>query len=188
MKRRWRLWLVLLTLLISATVLVMPSVHWRLIGWVMRQEFYAGRPTSWWESEIEEHFIAVRIVEPRVSGMPPPSERGEIWDWFCQEQNSLWERISQQFAFSAPSIIAIEAGPSPLVLGDPEALPVLLELCNSRHPKVRAVAVFGLGAQRSAVLDLSDIIQKASQDPDEDVRSSATRAMTRLSQESATNR
>jgi hypothetical protein len=45
MKRRRCLSLCLTLLLVA--LLMLPGVHWRLIGWVKGEAFYQGRPTNY---------------------------------------------------------------------------------------------------------------------------------------------
>src|SRR5262245_16011279 len=52
LKRRWRLLLGLALLILVGGALLLPAVHWRVIGWVRGEAFYHGRPSSYWSGEI----------------------------------------------------------------------------------------------------------------------------------------
>jgi hypothetical protein len=53
MTRRWRLWLTLGLLLLLGSLALVPSVRWRVVGWVRGEAFYQGRPTTYWRRQVE---------------------------------------------------------------------------------------------------------------------------------------
>jgi hypothetical protein len=54
-RRRWKLCLgSLLFVLIGA--LLLPSVHWPLIGWWQGEAFFQNRPTSYWRQRIHRYY------------------------------------------------------------------------------------------------------------------------------------
>lgn len=127
MKRRWRLWLILALLLLGGSLLH-PAVHWRLIGWAKGEVFYQGRPTSYWLCECEQW------------------EGGITWHWnitlgYWHRVPSRWETFLERVSGS-PSAASTKM---PLVQGDPESVPVLMELLASSEEKARLIALEGLG-------------------------------------------
>jgi hypothetical protein len=127
MKRRWRLGL-LLTLLLLGGSLLHPAVHWRLIGWAEREAFYRGQPTSYWQQECENWL-------PLLSAS---SGRADV-TWVRRRPE--WEqRFAHLIGLSVSSYVNV-----PLVDGDPESVPVLLELLQrTSNNRVRIVALTGL--------------------------------------------
>ena len=68
MKQRWRLWLGLALLFLVAGWMVAPSVYWRSVGWWRGEAFYRGRPTSYWETEIQDR--SSRLAEGSLQNNP----------------------------------------------------------------------------------------------------------------------
>ncbi len=126
MKRRKPLWHILPLLLLGGCLLH-PAIHWRLIGWAKGEAFYQGRPTSYWRAECE-----------RWGG-------GITWHWnitlgYWHRVPSEWEKLLEGVSGS-PSATTTKM---PLVQGDPESVPVLMELLAS-SAKARLIAMEGLG-------------------------------------------
>jgi hypothetical protein len=124
MKRRWRLWLIL-TLLFVGGSLLHPAVHWRLIGWAKGEAFYQGRPTSYWRWECERW------------------QPGRLWSyssWSWHRAPSQWENVLNRLLdtpFSSSEGL-------PLHQGEPEGVPVLIELVESSRGNTRLIAIQGL--------------------------------------------
>jgi hypothetical protein len=92
---------------------------------------YQGLPTSWWAA-------AVRRCEPRIGGR---LDCTPFVHW--GEPPRAWEawlsRLGLRCPFETPRLR------STLLRGDPEAVPVLLELLRRPEPDARLAAVDGLG-------------------------------------------
>lgn len=129
MKRRWRLWLGLTLVLFLGSSLLHPAVHWRLIGWARGEAFYQGRPTSWWARECRQWEL--RLV--------PSSDGGTLSiiepDWV---RHPTW--LEQKLGLGGHTAEEI-----PLLLGEPTAVPVLIQLAGYDDGKVLRFALFGLG-------------------------------------------
>lgn len=137
MKRRWKLWLSLV--LLTGGLVALPAMHWRVIGWVRGEAFYQGMPASWWAREIRGTYL------PALRGARPgPTE------WWVATRSSLWDQLYQRFTPRAgvPAFPVMDAVTgSPLLDGDPAALPLLLSLVHDRDAMIRSVAICGLLAQ-----------------------------------------
>src|SRR5208283_4904884 len=133
MKRRWRLWLGLALLFLVAGWMVAPSVYWRGLGWWRGEAFYLGRPSRYWETEIRDRYSG--LVE---GSLPNNPVLFSLPTW--------WEQLFDKVGVYQPVSITKPA----LLEGDPEGIPVLLELLRSPDPKCRQVAVIGLGLCHNA--------------------------------------
>jgi hypothetical protein len=69
------------------------------------------------------------------------------------------------------------SGELPLLEGDPDALPVLVELLHSADPKGRRAAIQGLTALGAAAKEVIPDLVRALDDPDHDVRVDARQAL-----------
>src|SRR5262245_8848232 len=120
-----RRWLCLSASLVSvaALSLIHPAVHWRLIGWARGEAFYQGRPTSYWRKE------AHQWVTPQLKNLFTWSRRSSWWE----------ERLANVVGMNFNLDQAI-----PWILGDAQAVPMLLELLADEDPHVCAVAISGL--------------------------------------------
>jgi len=169
MKHRRRLWLVLLLLLLVGGLLLVPSVRWPVYGWLRGQAFYQGMPTSWWTKEIEESHHYIPFVE---------SEDGGTSEWCVETSVSLWDQWLLRLkprptAIPVPEIILS----SPLLMGDPQALPVLLALVRGDSAKGRRVAIRGLLAQGKPNPEVVQALLAAIGDSDNEVRQDAIAAL-----------
>lgn len=146
MKRRWRLWLALLLLLVTGATLLLPAVHWRLVGWAKGEAIYDGRPTSWWVHDIEDNFVQTVAFEPIFLGGPPPDPGPPIpVDWARKASAPWWEWRPSWWDNSSNLVTQLfRVESAPLVNADPAALPVLLELLRRPEAKSRQVAVTGI--------------------------------------------
>src|SRR5208283_1878452 len=108
----WRYLLLASLLAVAIPVVYHPDVHWRLIGWWQGEAFYQGRPTSWWATEVSEYEYSCKEI-----------------DWHCWIR--IWSRTEQPVftdrlkavLLGRPALQRIRI--LPLVVGDPNALPVL---------------------------------------------------------------
>lgn len=114
MKHRRRLALLaLVLLLLIGSWLCGPRVYWSAIGRYRGDAWYDGNPSSWWVKRVRETEGPWKVRGSRaISGnfpLPP--------------KPSLWEKLYEDWIRPAP-------GPSPydLVVGDPNAIPVLLDM------------------------------------------------------------
>jgi hypothetical protein len=87
MKRRWRIWLLLVLLLFVAASILVPPVRWRLLGWSKGEAFYQGRPTTYWREQVRVY--TERMAELERRGAPgsvpiPPAPWSGVWDLFRQ--------------------------------------------------------------------------------------------------------
>jgi len=121
---RRRLCLCLLLLLVA--LLLLPAVHWRLIGWVKGEAFYQGRPTSYWKWDCQQWEHVPAILGPAYWR----KTRSARWDNSVRE----WLGISTQPTPESP----------PLFSADPDALPVLLELLDLDDEPSQRIAIVGI--------------------------------------------
>src|SRR5262245_53360191 len=126
MKRRWRLWLALASLLLIGVAVVQPAVHWRLIGWARGEAFYQGRPTRHWTLECQQR--ECRFV------LQPCARVGHT-EWL--RHPTRWEKQFSWLVGTKP------AATMPLLSGDPTAALVLVELLRDEAPETRRIAITG---------------------------------------------
>jgi hypothetical protein len=120
MKRRWRLFVVLVLLLVVGVSFLLPSVHWRVIGWVKGEAFYQDRPTSYWRRE------ALKLSDwqgEQISGQKP---REPSW-------------VEKLLPPDGPFLFANKVSE-----GDAALVPVLTEMLTDEDPRVRTQAEWGL--------------------------------------------
>jgi hypothetical protein len=178
-RRRWRLWLSLAVLLLGATLLL-PAIHWRVLGWIRGEALYEGRPTSWWVRDIEEYYIPIveGVVFVRGFGNPGSVSRGPV-GWSREAPPPWWEWRPEWVA-PAATVKVINVTDAPLINGERDALSVLLELVQRPEVKVRQVAVTGLGSlslQEPAALAA---LRQAALDPEPAVRCQAEETLYKL--------
>src|SRR5262249_40577366 len=104
---RWRLWLVLVLLLLVAGLALVPQVRWPIYGWFRGEAFYQGMPTSWWAQEIRESYRPVAVAEAIavvVEGGPAANEMTAAepgpTEWWRERPSSTWDRVTQWIDFS----------------------------------------------------------------------------------------
>lgn len=170
MRKRWRLCLVLMLLLLVSGLLLIPSVRWPVYGWFRGEAFYEGMPTSWWAKEIEESVYCVWVEDPEYGGS---SE-----EWCVKPTASLW-----QWLRGIP-VKDIGLG-SPLLMGDPHALPVLLELIRGDSAKGRRVAIRGLLNHGKREPEIVRALLAAIGGSDDEVRQDAIDALQHIDREAA---
>jgi HEAT repeats len=125
-----------------------------------REGCFRGQTTSQWEWTLRRWAIG--------TGGKHNGWRSTSWVY----QPSFVERHLEKLGFQPEAPCSL-----PLLEGDPEAVPVLVELLKSPDPKVRQIAVQGLekiGEQARA--GTSGLVE-ALDDPEEEVRRDAAQAL-----------
>ena len=182
MKRRWKLWVALAVLF--GSLVALPAVHWRVIGWAQGEAFYQGRPTSWWSSEIEDSYHERLILWSGLGRLPEVLPN--LPDWWVDTPSSLWVRMRQQLKSGNTAIPVMDvSNNSPLLNGDPTVLPLLLALVRSQSAKVRRVAISGLFAQGKQTPEVVPALLQLLDDPEDEVRRDALIALRQLDPEAA---
>jgi hypothetical protein len=153
-----RLLLGLILLLLAGCVLGLPPVHWRLIGAWRDEEFYLGRPTSWWAQQVEREAHLQPVVLPYVRPpMPAAVTPRPWWQWWGAGSGSATDALLD---------------------GYEPAQPVLLELLRRDNPQVRLAAVYGLEAYRPESPAVTQALRRAAEhDADDGVRWTAAWAL-----------
>jgi HEAT repeat protein len=114
MIRSWRFRLALVLILILAGIWIVPASRWAIIGYLKREHFYEGRPTSYWSNEIQT-YVALRSAPGRPV--------------------TLWDRTLVFFGIRLRRV-------KPSILdGMAEGLPVLIDLINSENTEVSREAM-----------------------------------------------
>jgi len=145
MKPRRRLLLLLLPLLLLGGLLLVPSVRWRLVGWVKGEAFYRGRPTSFWSELLVADFAA---NSPASS---PLIDRDFPCGWL--QAAGLFTRSSSFSPFD--------------LVGTPECIPVCRELLDEKHPPlVRAYAAYSLRDAESETETILPVLIELLRDDD----------------------
>jgi hypothetical protein len=116
MKRRRLLLLLLLPVL--GGLLLVPSVHWRVVGWGRGEAFYQGRPTSYWSRELNRWISASTQQGTATTDL--------IEQWF------IWLGLASPDS-KQPTILE----------GQADAIPVLRELAKDERPSIRWQAFRG---------------------------------------------
>lgn len=120
-----------------------------LAGWWKCEASYKGKYTCEWNAEIKEWSLGLLpfdTAEPRVWRLKP-------------------SRAETSGVLQFPDVS--------LLNGDPEAIPVLLELLTSDDSNVRFFACMGLGKAGAGATAAVQALQKALKDPDPSVRDEA---------------
>jgi hypothetical protein len=167
--RRWRLWVALTLFVVAVGVATHPAVYWPVRGWLSGEAWYVGWPTSYWEWQATSY---------EQYGMPQScaavNDPGVI-AWSAAPRRGLIEEFCVQY-------LGIGMGPplpaTSILDGDPAALPVLLEMSQSKTLTVRAVAAFGLYQQHhypDTPLAAVDALVRLAGDPDRKLRYNARR-------------
>ena len=121
----------MLTVLVAVAILSLPPVHWRLIGWVKGEAYYQGRPTSYWDGEIQKRYV---FRQQRCGGLG--GECGTVFEYW-QRDPSAWEEWAEKtLGVAVPGDSSVTFS-----IAEEEAVSVLLELfINSANVKVRCFA------------------------------------------------
>src|SRR4051794_30855540 len=107
------------------TVLAVPAVHWRLVGWAKREPFYQGRPAGYWAAELRTLKVYSRPAQRAVG--PGPGETYPIWmGWRPADRRRVaWVRERLGWDYTVSQVFEADL---PLARPDPSAAPVLRSL------------------------------------------------------------
>jgi len=124
--------------------------YWTILGWLRGEGFYNGRPTSYWESELEQwQDIGAQSQSSGSSTMFVPSRGESLVDVqyydILQRRQGNFGRLTSLIGIDTSS----ESATPTLMDGDPAAEPVLSELLVSESEHVRFLAEAGLQAIRT---------------------------------------
>jgi hypothetical protein len=156
MRKRWAYLLICCLWAFSPLGIVV----WRLSSAHPTPEsVYLGRTTGWWEAECQQWEV--------IAEFP-----GDCW-W--GEPETLWGR--------RPALA--KGNKMPLLAGDRAAVPVLVELLNSRKANVRRIAAQGLGEVGPAAEPSVPALIAAVKDRDRGVQNAAALALFRVDPEAA---
>jgi hypothetical protein len=118
-------------------------------GWLFGEEFYEGRPTSWWRHELAQwEIIDATPAMMMFGGNMQPLQRSAVliyqrdltwWDRLRQGDWAFWQDRPGRIDFTNNSF----SGPA-IVSGHAEAEPVLRALLDDPAPRVRRMARLGL--------------------------------------------
>jgi hypothetical protein len=129
MKRRKLIWLGLATVVTIAGVALLPSVHWRLIGWARSEAFFEGRPTSYWKRDVRQWQMIDSFLSGDLYFFPP--EEPTPFEGFLEKYFGVRHRKN---------------GPvHPLDDAGAASVPVLVELLSCEEKNVRLFAIQSLG-------------------------------------------
>lgn len=155
---------------------LLPKLYWKLTGWQQGMAFYRGMPTRWWELEIENTYFPAFVAPmsvTRESRLPSfDSNQTTIWRE-VHSQHSIWDYCTANWSKNAPTATGSNNVGTSLTAGDRDSLPVLLELVNSKVPKVRQVAVNGLGVLYEFSPEVRSTVLRMTGDEDPNVRKEA---------------
>jgi len=156
-RRRRRLLFCLAGVVILATLAVYQSA---LIGWWRGEAKYKGRYTNSWRAELRG-YDRIGIGDYGV-------------DWiFVRRPSRLEVWLAKVMRGNAPKVHP----PAPLQDGDPEAIPVLVELLKSPEPIVRIMAASGLQQIGSLASEAVPALSALVDDEDGDVAFTARQAI-----------
>jgi hypothetical protein len=132
-----------------------------LIGWWRGEAKYKGRYTNSWRAELRSYysFSASNLGTAEWSFFPRTSK---LEDWFGKVMSGNSLKVHP---------------PAPLQDGDPEAIPVLVELLNAPEPIVRLMAAAGLEQIGSPAGEAIPALSALVDDEDGDVAFAARQAI-----------
>jgi hypothetical protein len=188
MTRRRKLTLMMVAVVALGSVLALPAVHWRLIGWANAEPFWQGRPASYWSAaiarcEANEVWYPGNLVFPEGEPYPFNGTRFERRiDYLERAAIELREHLPAALAWDGPY-------PSPMPDSTADAVPMLTALLSDPEAKVRFFAAGRLGGQlgqaRSSVPALRRLLSDgAAVTPTKSVRDAARTALGRIDPES----
>jgi hypothetical protein len=152
-KRRKLLLICLAALVILATAAFNQSA---LIGWWRGEAKYKGRYTNSWRAELRSYDNCFRISS----------------EWYFCHTPSRWEQWLSKILPNS-SQLSNRFDP-PWEDGDPEAIPVLVELLKSPERHVRIIAAYGLEIIGPPARDaIPALLAMLLRDDDEDVATEA---------------
>jgi hypothetical protein len=120
--------------------LSLPAVHWRLAGWWRGEPFYRGRPVSWWAGELSTLYA---LFDATGVGVTIPE---------CYRPDCLLPDLRRRMGWVVPTR-QLRPADVPFAAGNPDALPVLLDLLAHPDSTVRAHAAHGLSQLGPAARD-----------------------------------
>jgi hypothetical protein len=133
MKRCKLVWLGLATVVTIAGVALLPSVHWRLIGWARNEAFFQGRPTSYWKRDVRQW----QMVDSWLSG--------DLY-FFPPDFDAPVPTPAEEFLVKCLGVRHQKNGPvHPLDDAGSAGVPVLVELLSCEEKNVRLFAIQSLG-------------------------------------------
>ena len=136
MRKQPRLWLSLACIIVLTAIYFEPTHYVR--GWLWREAFFEGRPTSYWRAVVDEDLRQ----DPRVLlGRYPPVP-------------SYLERLVHGIGYQPAR------NQSMRLLADPEAEPVLCALENDANPNIAAFAADARGEGSNDALRWMLLISK----------------------------
>ena len=159
-KHPWRLWVVLLLLLVGGLLLV-PAVHWPVYGWLRGEAFYQGMPTSYWHSQISTPY-------------KEPSWAGRLLEQVGGTRTHI--------GFYRNLMV-----PSELLNNDPADILVLKELLHSDDIKSKVIAATllrkQLGGEETELI--KPVLLEGATSDDTDVRNAALETLKAIDPEGA---
>lgn len=145
-KMKRRLLLMALGLSALACLLVLPAVHWHLIGWWRGEPFYRGRPASYWGYMM-------------TNGEDFEDPSGKL---YCRVQIPLLTRLQYRLGLR-PTFHTVAIADMPGSDRNPTAVPVLTALLKGEDRRVRVCAAHSLGrigpAAAAAVPELTRLAE-----------------------------
>jgi hypothetical protein len=160
------------TLLVLLAVMVTGGVTWRLVYFAGQrpEATFRGWTTRQWEGEISRRGPSIwgePVIDPGQLG---PAPEPPAWVTWLGKAGFRIERDKSSFS---------------LLAGDPDALPVLVELLESADPRARRVGAYGLRAIGPRARQAVPALLKALGDPDVAVRFAAGGSLRRVDEDAA---
>jgi hypothetical protein len=137
--------------------------YWYVFEFRPWEAHYRLRPTSWWANEVPGWLDASDYHSARLPDYEARLSQWEKW----QLQLGLFSRKRHRERFQ-------------LLLGDPAAVPVLVELLRCPDPVARERAADGLGCCGGDARESSHALVAALRDGDRRVRGAARGALKRI--------
>jgi HEAT repeat protein len=160
--RRWRPWIPLAVLVIVGLLLI-PAVHWRLIGWAKGEAFYQGRPTSWWERAVVRWQKNVR--REAVPSILQDTDPETIPVHIELSQSSNYNVRSQ-------ATVSLRGAFEPR-----RAVSILIRVLDDKRPDIRETAAQALGNMGDKAREAIPALKARLKDDNEAVRKKAAEAL-----------
>lgn len=133
-KTRRRLLFCVSLLVILTGIALIPRVHWGVIGWWRRDAFYRGMPSSAWLTDLRQSIALSRSRADALLQWRRTNALDHLCNWWTGAVDDGY----------------VEMGRHPLVEGDTDAIPVLIDLCFELQPEDDAMAItLGLALDRT---------------------------------------
>jgi hypothetical protein len=136
-RTRWLIGLVTVPLLGILAAWVVPPWRTAVVGACNGESKYQGRYTNYWREELLYWEVAADAISRE--GPPGVGVRSRFTVW-CRSPHPWVERLAVAVGRPSPG----RSYDCPLLAGDPDAVPVLMELLRDPDPKVRLIAIQGL--------------------------------------------